>query len=383
MLTARAARWLLAALALPLLVSCGVASKEAGAAISAAPAMRREAAQSQPADAPVTEQERAGGQAEDALLAAVPGGAPAPQPRLRVYTATASLSVDSVENAREALVEIAEGAGGYIETLGDSTVVLRVPAADFRRVLEEALRLGRVLERRVETYDVTEEYQDVAGRLDVARKTRDRLYALLEATRKVDERLAILKEIRRLTEQVEALTLSLQTLEQAVAYSRIQIELQSRLAVQTRLVREIPFEWIAALDPLGPSTGRLRAPIGPELGDSFAVLSRRPAFRAESPEGVRVRIGTVPNRPAGDTGFWQEALAWHLGPLYAASERIALGELRGVLLTSDPVDGYTYLVAVAARGDRLHVVEVFYPTPEALTTRGDTVRAALARLVIP
>ena len=307
---------------------------------------------------------------------------PAPVERKRVYSGFARLSVDAVSEARERLVSLAEERGGYVETIQGDTVVMRVPAAGFQETFAKVLDLGRVLDKRVETYDVTEQFQDLSGRLDIARRTRDRLYALLERTQDVKERVKILQEIRRLSEQIESLTLTLDMIARQVAFSRITVQLEGRLGEEARARGEIAFPWIADLDPVYASLGRLRARVRLDLGADFAVFALEKSFRAESPEGTRVRIGTTRNRPRGDARFWQEALVHALSPLYRSGDRMELGPATGVLLTSKEREPFSYLIAVVPRGRKLHVVEVFYPSPAALERRRAAVEAALRGLEV-
>jgi hypothetical protein len=300
-----------------------------------------------------------------------------------VFSGFATLAVDSVGGVRDRLSSMADGWGGYVESIQANTVVIRVPADRFREAFAAVLALGTVVDKRIESQDVTEALQDLAGRLQIARSTRERLYALLEATGDVKQRLSILQEIRRLTEQIEQISLTLETLQRLVDFSRITVELQSRLGEETRARQGIPFAWIAGLDPLAASTGRLRARMRLDLGPDFAVLGReRGVFRAESADGVRVRVGTVANRPRGDAAFWQNALAYHLGTLYRSGERLALGELTGVLFTSRDADPYTYFVAVAIRGGSLRVVEVLYPSRASLEKHRAALESALRAMEV-
>jgi hypothetical protein len=317
-------------------------------------------------------------EADQDALAATTGSDQSTARRRRIYSGYARLRVGSTLEAKDSLARMAEEAGGYVESSAGDTVSLRVPAADFDDFFAQVLSLGEVIERRVETFDVTEQYQDLAARLAVARRTRERLYELLGRTTDVEERLALLREIRRLTEQIERIELSLELLERQIAFSRITVQLVPRLADEATLRGAIPFGWIADLDPLYASLRRLRARVGITLPEDFAIFERERTFRAESPEGTRVRVGTTANEPRGDGAFWSNALTHHLAPLYRTVEAVSLGQLEGVLLTSKDREPFSFLVAVKAEGRRLHVVEVFFPDPAALRTRLSEIEDALA-----
>jgi hypothetical protein len=285
--------------------------------------------------------------------------------RKRVYSGFLRLSVDSVEKRKEEVFVIAESFGGWVEQAAENTVIVRVPAKSFEEALSRICAVGEVIERSVETQDVTEQYQDLLSRLRLSQHARERLYRLLERTDDVEERLRILREIRRLTDEIEEIRQRLELLEKLVSYSRITVELVPRLAYESPFREMIPFAWIRDLDPVRVSIDGLAKRAVLELPDTFAVFAKEDAFRAESAEGVRVRLGTVPNLPSGDSLFWQRALAYHLEPFYAGAEKRTLGSVECMLFTSKDREPFFYLVGVLAAGKRLFVAETFFPTEES------------------
>jgi hypothetical protein len=386
----RAARRVLSLGLLLLFFTACAASKEAGtyrpsgssgsgqAERSAAPAAEKPAAKQAAED---RDESAAGAPAASQTAAVSPAPAAAGR-RVRIYSGWCRLTVDEPEQTEKQLEELARRSGGYVESAVGQTVTIRIPAERFREVFAAVLKLGDVLRKSIETYDVTATLTDQEARLGLAERARERLYLLLERTSDVKERLAILREIRRLTEEIEQIRASLEVLKGQIALSRITVELIPRRP-EGELPREgIPFPWIAALNPLYPSL-RGRAPrLVLSLGEEFAVFEKDKAFRAESPEGTRARLGTTPNRPKGDAAFWQKALAFHLGPQYRKAEPMEAGAFRAVLLTSKDSKPYSYLVAVAVQGKRLVVGEAFFPDQTAMGKRLDGVLAALRELKI-
>jgi hypothetical protein len=324
---------------------------------------------------------RAGGATETGSLQPA---ASLPQPerekRARIYSGWCSLVVDEVEQAKKELERLAAASGGYVEAVNGPAVSLRVPAARFQEVFAAAQKLGEVTGKAVETYDVSDALRDQETRLRLAERARERLYQLLEKTSDVEQRLAVLREIRRLTEEIEQVRLSLELLKNQVALSRITVQLQQRRPEGEERRAGIPFRWIAALKPLYPSLPKSAGKLTPRLSDDFAVFAKEARYRAESPEGTRVRVGTTANTPRGDEGFWQKALLYHLGPRYRKAEALEQGAFRGALFTSKDARPYSYLVAVRAQGKLLYVFEAFFPDPEALERRLPTVQEALRAL---
>lgn len=305
-----------------------------------------------------------------------------PAERKRIYSGFCRLIVDEVEQAKADLTRFAEQEGGYVESAYENTIVLRVPASRFRELFETILDKGELLYKSIETFDVSDYFRDQEMRLRTAERSRERLYTLLQRTDDVEERLEILREVKRLSEEIEGIRLRLETLERQISFSRITVELIPRLPVEEIRKEDIPFAWIASLEPVYGSLSRLRGRARASLGEDFAILEERRVFRAESSDGTRVRIGSTRNQPQGDEEFWQQALLHHLQRFYKQAEPLEAGALKGVLFTSKDRNPYAYLVAVAVKGGRLYVVEVFFPDIEAKEQHLPGIREALASLEV-
>jgi hypothetical protein len=308
-----------------------------------------------------------------------------PEERKRVFSGFCTLLVDDVEETRTEIADLAEESGGYVETVAERTVVIRVPAERFAEIFEFILGLGEVSHKSIETYDVTEFFRDQEIRLEIAKKTRERLYALLEKTSDVEERLKILREIKRLTEEIERIERSLELLQRRINLSRITVELRPRLPETGYDKGRIPFPWIADLNPLYPSLRNPKGRVELELSEDFAVFTEEAGFRAESAEGTRIRLGAARNHPSGDTEFWGKALSYHLGPFYKTAEELDLGPFKAVLFTSKDPEPFSYLVAVSAQEDEqiladLVILEIFFPDQSALQTRLSNLKESLSQI---
>ena len=308
-------------------------------------------------------------------------------PRKRVYSGNASVTVDDIQDTKAQIIAYVDEVGGYIEWVREQSVSMRVPAEVFQESFEWVLGIGTVTHKSVETYDVTAYYADLESRMGIATATRERLYQLLEQTEDVEERLKVLQEIRRLTEEIEGINNTLAALDNRIAYSRIVVDLESRISDEYFDQSDIPFDWIAGLNPLYSTTDRLRGRVRIDTGESFAVFDEKRFFRAENAVGVRLRIGTVENTPMGDTDFWQTALRYHLQDFYRESDEVDIETQAGVLpavqFTSKDREPYFYLVGVHAVKRWLYVVEVFYPSEDAHKDSRATVAEALSTLELP
>jgi hypothetical protein len=292
-------------------------------------------------------------------------GEPKKEERKRVYSGFAELLVDNVEQTKMEATTIAENAGGYVENSYEDSITIRVPAEDFPVIFKRVMDLGEVLDSYEETIDVTDYYADLEKRLEIAKETRARLYELLERTEDVDERIEILREIRRLTEEIERIELRFEVLKEYITYSTITLKLVSRLDYDNRPAVNIPFDWIDGLHPLYPVSNKVKGRVKADLPEQFAVFEKENFFRAETPEGVRLRVSSVENSPEGTARFWQDALAFHLAKKFAEAEKRDAGGFPGVLLESKDPSPYFYYVGVQVEKKHIHLAEVFFPDREA------------------
>ncbi|MFG2311976.1 DUF4349 domain-containing protein [Streptomyces sp. NPDC048566] len=141
-------------------------------------------------------------------------GAPAPSATAVVRTASLTVRVEDVPRALDDARSAAEGAGGYV---GDETttrddegrertrVVLRVPAERYARVLADLEGAGRVLERRAEARDVTDQVVDVRSRIASQRASVTRVRALMDKAAKLGDVVTLEGELSRREADLEAL----------------------------------------------------------------------------------------------------------------------------------------------------------------------------------
>ena len=253
----------------------------------------------------------------------MPGSSPAEDPepdsqRKRIYNGSAGLVVEDPPETRKALEDLAIASGGYVEQSYADYLVLRVPAEQFDSLFKEVLGMGKIRYQQIDTWDVTDRYQDTQARLKTAEETRKRLYVLLERSTDPKERARILREIGRLTEEIESIKQQLQILDSRIAFSRINVELIPRLQ-EDAFRQEIPFPWIASLSPLSPVSSKLETSVKLNPGDEYAEFSKEDAYIAENAYGTNITISSVENSPEGDSAFWRKALLHHLGDYYASA----------------------------------------------------------------
>ncbi len=294
-----------------------------------------------------------------------------------VYLGFLRLRVRRLLDAVDALTQRVEAAGGYVESLSKTVMVVRVPGGDFDAAMNQLAEVGDVLARRVKALDVTAQFLDIEGRLAVARETRARLLVLLEAEKNTDERLRILEEIKRLTEQIESMTSRLATLKNLVDYYTITIELEPVDRQGAVMVHRSPFPWVrsmrAHVESL-PATddAKLPVPVG------FVQIGSADGWQARAADTSVLRISKVDNEPRGDAAWWASAVRHELvGRDEALVGEGTAGALAWMIAQEKDVEPRGWLVALATKGGDLFVVEGFFPDPAALERHRAAVLKAL------
>ncbi|MCR9246227.1 MAG: DUF4349 domain-containing protein [bacterium] len=166
--------------------------------------------------------------------------------RLLIHSGTVAVEVPQPEVAIADLLRRVEDWGGYLQSRAGTTVTLRVPAQHFDVAFESLRDLGRVLSQARRANDVTEEYRDLEIRLGNARKSRERLLAILEEAEKVEDILKIEEQLRRLTDEIETMEGRRRLLADQVALSTLTAEFRavSEPPPDRRRRRPSRFAWI-------------------------------------------------------------------------------------------------------------------------------------------
>lgn len=185
------------------------------------------------------------GEGVDAPAGTVADPHAAPATRMIVYRAFLRLAVAVVTDGLAAIDALALRHGGYVESSTLSRRVLRIPVQRYRDALAELRRLGDVLDFQQSTEDVTEQYQDVAARIDNLRALRARYLELLAQATTMEQRLAVEKELRRIELELRVLEEERRLLADRAAFATVTVDLEPRheeRAVRDRAAQ--PFAWV-------------------------------------------------------------------------------------------------------------------------------------------
>lgn len=300
-----------------------------------------------------------------------------------VYLGYLRLRVKRQLEAVDAITRLAQQHGGYIETLSGRAIVVRVPAHDFDGVLAAFASVGEVLDRRIKALDVSRQFTDTRGRLEIARNARERLLRLLKTVTNVEERLQILEEVKRLTEQIETAESVLATLRNLADFFTITIELEPVVAQTAGTTHRSPFAWIRALSPYSVTLERGKKRITLPAPRGFVQFEDDDLWRAQAADTSMLRAALVENEPRGDAAFWSLAIAHEMQGRDLEPVKDAVLGLAHVRMwrNKDARPSY-YVVAVMPAGDDVCVVEAFLPNEAAWQTHRAALEQALAGLKV-
>ncbi|MFF4172756.1 DUF4349 domain-containing protein [Streptomyces sp. NPDC001744] len=211
------------------LTGCGAGGTDAGGKAADARAAR-------PA-------ERAPGGAAEGAADASPGAAPgkaapkAPAGQHVIRTATLSVEVADAAKALAAARRVTAEAGGRVENESTervddaylaSHVVLRVPQERYDSVLTELAGAGRLLSRKADAKDVTDQVVDVQSRIASQRASVARVRALMDRAERLSDVVTLEAELSRRQADLESLLAQQSSLADRTSLATITLQLSEK-----------------------------------------------------------------------------------------------------------------------------------------------------------
>jgi len=140
-----------------------------------------------------------------------------------IYNGSMSITVKYLDDQTNQVIEKAKVQGGYMVSSDIDRVTIRIPAEKLNSFMDEMVTFGAVESRNIYSQDITDQYADMAMRVENAQKARKRYLELLEQATKVSDILAIEKELERLNGEIERLQGQINSFDKQVQYSSISI----------------------------------------------------------------------------------------------------------------------------------------------------------------
>jgi len=154
--------------------------------------------------------------------------------RMVIYTGSVQVRVEDVAKAHEEIARIARESDGYVSESSynaqsgpsSATITIRVPAVYLDRVVDRVAKLGKLLDKRMNAQEVSEEYVDLTSRKRNLEREELRLLELMQRAGKVSELLAVEETVARVRGEIETISGRLRYLENRVVMSTLTVTLQ-------------------------------------------------------------------------------------------------------------------------------------------------------------
>jgi len=181
-----------------------------------------------------------------------------PQPQI-ARSGRISLYVSDVDNAVRRMARVARRNAGDVFSLDVSNadrqdasaqMELRVPAAAFEAAMDGVAAIGKVRERSASAQDLTGDVTDSSARLRNLRQTESDILKIMGRSGNVSQVMDAENRLSDVRGQIETLEASLASMRGQVAYSTIDIDIQSELAsqpVEPTASAQLANAWYAAL----------------------------------------------------------------------------------------------------------------------------------------
>lgn len=164
-----------------------------------------------------------------------------------IYTAGMRIAVFNLADAIATAESIPELHGGYVQSMSNSQVVLRIPSKSLRPVMTSLAGYGNVETRWLNSQDVTAEYTDLESRLKALEKTHTQLLDLLGKARTVEEALKVREALDRVAAELEVLKGRLRQLDNMTTYSTLTLDFYERGPHTPTPTSNDPFPWVDGL----------------------------------------------------------------------------------------------------------------------------------------
>ncbi len=304
-----------------------------------------------------------------------------------IYQGLITLRVKQLRETLDVAVKKIEAHGGFVESMGSRSVILRIPVAHFDQSFHELLSLGLVVQKSIDAIDISAQYSDLEAHLQLSKDSRERLIKLLENTTAMDQRLAILGEIKRLTDEIEQMTASLEAFKHHLSYSTITLNLIPYFEGKA-IEHRSPFAWVKGLQPAIKSLDSDQDDFQIVLPKQFVKFEKKKEFEAISAKGGIFRLSRIDHRPIGNLSFWVKAIEYEfLGRGDKINQQIKLENhlkqpIHLSLYESSELNPYYFACGILLKGEDLVIIELYFPNKEAKDNHFADVLDSLKTLVL-
>lgn len=155
-----------------------------------------------------------------------------------IKTANLTLRVENVERSLEQVSEILSRQQGDMLSLDDQRpqgrgdrdgylLTLRVPQANLTDSIKDLEKLGTIQRRSIKAQDVADQIVDAQARLKNLRQSEEVVLKIMDRSGSISDVLSASKELSSIRETIERIDAQLQSLKTRVAFSTINLRIES------------------------------------------------------------------------------------------------------------------------------------------------------------
>ncbi|NEQ27269.1 MAG: DUF4349 domain-containing protein [Microcoleus sp. SIO2G3] len=194
------------------------------------------------------------------------GSVPAPKPQL-VRTANLGITVESIDSTIDRATAIARQQQGEVMNLQNqtpdpgehhvATLQIRVPQSKLDAAIAALSELGAVQQQTLSAEDVSDQLVDHQARLRNLRKAEETVLKIMDRSGDVGDVLQVAQELNNIRQSIEQINAQLNSLQNQVAYSTINLQLESAIAplpAQPSVQTQLADTWNDATRSIGEFT---------------------------------------------------------------------------------------------------------------------------------
>ena len=160
-----------------------------------------------------------------------------------IYSASATVETTDFEKSVEAVYDLVESYGGFLESsyitgqrlryqwenytpTRTASFTIRVPAESFTSMKSALSGVGNVVDVRDWAENITAQYYDTQSRLDTYRLEQERVMAMMEKAETVSDMLELESRLSEIRYQIESLESTLRNWQRQVDYSTVNLTVE-------------------------------------------------------------------------------------------------------------------------------------------------------------
>jgi hypothetical protein len=264
--------------------------------------------------------------------------------------------------------------GGQILQRGNAAGFWKIPADSLNKALQIIEPLGKIIDKSLQSSDLTDQVQETALRLKFLKLKVAKLKELVAQAQNTSDKLRLLQELEEAHYALSSLENEQIALQDLIAYSRISLDLVPPQSSENQSLNPIrAFEWIRNLSPQNRNyaVSQFKWPTPPGMILLNAQILSQNAknapinWQVTSASGVSLWAHNQNNNPLGDTLFWTKALVDHFKERCKTIQEEHLDKVIKIRCESYDIEPYIYWISLSKKSTQEHsltLIEAYFPS---------------------